>query len=56
MIAGEVGLQESVMDFYWNYSGRDSIDEAGKEAFFRAIKVAGQLFASITEFIQVGPL
>ena len=46
-------LQESLMDFYWNYSGRDSIDEAGKAAFFRAIKVAAQLFASITEFIQV---
>lgn len=48
-------LQESLMDFYWNYSGRDSIDDAGKAAFFRAIKVAAQLFASITEFIQVKP-
>ena len=46
-------LQESIMDFYWNYSGRDSIDFNGKSAFFRAITVAAQLFASITEFIQV---
>ena len=41
------------MDFYWHYSGQDSIDEAGKGSFFRAIKVAAQVFASITEFIQV---
>ena len=41
------------MDFYWHYSGQDTIDEAGKGSFFRAIKVAAQVFASITEFIQV---
>ncbi|KAK2153790.1 hypothetical protein LSH36_286g03064 [Paralvinella palmiformis] len=47
-------LQESMMDFYWHYSGKDSIDAAGKESFFRAIKVASQVFNSITEYIQ-GP-
>jgi len=41
------------MDFYWHYSGKDSIDAAGKESFFRAIKVASQVFNSITEYIQV---
>ena len=46
-------LQESIMDFYWHYSGKDMIDEAGKESFLRAITVAAQVFASITEFIQV---
>jgi len=47
-------LQESIMDFYWHYSGRDSIDPAGKESFLKAITVTAQIFASITEFIQ-GP-
>ena len=46
-------LQESMMDFYWHYSGRDIIDPPGKESFFRAIKVAAQIFCSITEYIQV---
>ena len=46
-------LQESIMDFYWHYSGKDTIDQAGKESFLRAITVAAQVFASITEFIQV---
>eukprot|EP00918_Siedleckia_nematoides_P083659 GHVU01183372.1.p1 GENE.GHVU01183372.1~~GHVU01183372.1.p1 ORF type:complete len:1551 (-),score=325.07 GHVU01183372.1:746-4819(-) len=47
-------VQESIMDFYWHYSGRDTIDPAGKDSFCRAIKVAAQVFAAITEYIQ-GP-
>lgn len=46
-------LQESIMDFYWHYSGKETIDPAGKESFCRAIKVAAQVFAAITEYIQV---
>ena len=41
------------MDFYWHYSGKDTIDQAGKDSFTRAIKVAVQVFRSITEYIQV---
>ncbi|GFR86965.1 ryanodine receptor 44F, partial [Elysia marginata] len=47
-------LQESIMDFYWHYSGKDVIDKAGKENFLRAIMVAAQVFNSLTEYIQ-GP-
>ena len=46
-------LQESIMDFYWNYSNKDVIDESGKENFCRAIMVAKQVFCSLTEYIQV---
>ena len=46
-------LQESIMDFYWHYSGKETIDPAGKDSFIRAINVAAQLFRSITEYIQV---
>jgi len=46
-------IQESMMDFYWHYSGKDTIDEAGKANFIRAIKVGKQLFAALTEYIQV---
>ena len=46
-------IQESMMDFYWHYSGKDTIDEAGKFNFVRAIKVGKQLFAALTEYIQV---
>ena len=42
------------MDFYWHYSGKETIDIAGVESFIRAIKVAMQVFRSITEYIQVG--
>ena len=41
------------MDFYWHYSGKDTIDAGGKESFVRAIKVAAQVFTTITEYIQV---
>lgn len=41
------------MDFYWHYSGKDTIDEAGKFNFIRAIKVGKQVFAALTEYIQV---
>ncbi|KAK0046902.1 ryanodine receptor 44F, partial [Biomphalaria pfeifferi] len=47
-------LQESIMDFYWHYSGKDIIDAAGKDNFSRAIMVAAQVFNSLTEYIQ-GP-
>ncbi|XP_064602338.1 ryanodine receptor 2-like [Liolophura sinensis] len=47
-------LQESIMDFYWHYSGKDIIDSAGKDNFCRAIKVATQVFRTLTEYIQ-GP-
>ncbi|KAJ8309071.1 hypothetical protein KUTeg_013945 [Tegillarca granosa] len=47
-------LQESIMDFYWHYSGKDIIDQAGKENFCRAITVAKQVFITLTEYIQ-GP-
>lgn len=44
------------MDFYWHYSGKDTIDPAGKESFCRAIKVAAQVFCTITEYIQVNKI
>ncbi|XP_052768471.1 ryanodine receptor 2-like isoform X9 [Mya arenaria] len=47
-------LQESIMDFYWHYSGKDTIDAAGKDNFCRAIMVSKQVFASLTEYVQ-GP-
>uniref|UniRef100_A0A3Q3W1X0 Uncharacterized protein n=2 Tax=Percomorphaceae TaxID=1489872 RepID=A0A3Q3W1X0_MOLML len=47
-------LQESISDFYWYYSGKDVIDEAGQRNFSRALAVAKQVFNSLTEYIQ-GP-
>jgi ryanodine receptor 2 len=47
-------LQESIMDFYWHYSGKSTVDKAGKENFCKAISVASQVFNSLTEYIQ-GP-
>lgn len=47
-------LQESIMDFYWHYSGKSTVDAAGKENFCRAINVAKQVFNTLTEYIQ-GP-
>ncbi|TNN17701.1 Ryanodine receptor isoform 2 [Schistosoma japonicum] len=47
-------LQESIMDFYWHYSNKDTIDESGKSSFIRAIKIGKQVFRSLTEYIQ-GP-
>jgi hypothetical protein len=47
-------LQESVSDFYWYYSSKDTIDENGKEHFADAIAMAKQVFNSLTEYIQ-GP-
>lgn len=41
------------MDFYWHYSGRESIDQSGKNNFFRAIEVGKQVFRTLTEYIQV---
>lgn len=46
-------LQESMMDFYWHYSGKDIIDPSGKGNFCRAINVAKQVFRTLTEYIQV---
>ena len=46
-------FQESMMDFYWHYSGKSVIDCAGVDSFIRAIHVAAQVFCSITEYIQV---
>ena len=45
-------LQESVSDFYWYYSSKDSIDDNGKEHFADAIAMAKQVFNSLTEYIQ----
>lgn len=47
-------LQESIMDFYWHYSSKETIDQAGKLNFFKAIGVASQVFNTLTEVIQ-GP-
>lgn len=47
-------LQESIMDFYWHYSGKSTVDPAGKENFCKAINVAKQVFNTLTEYIQ-GP-
>ncbi|XP_055318049.1 ryanodine receptor isoform X5 [Sitodiplosis mosellana] len=47
-------LQESIMDFYWHYSSKEVIDQAGKLNFFKAIGVASQVFNTLTEVIQ-GP-
>jgi len=45
--------QESIMDFYWHYVSKDTIDESGKNSFLRAISIASQVFNSISEYIQV---
>ncbi|XP_009293050.2 ryanodine receptor 3 isoform X4 [Danio rerio] len=47
-------LQESISDFYWYYSGKDVMDEAGQHNFSKALSVAKQIFNSLTEYIQ-GP-
>ncbi|CAM4882414.1 unnamed protein product [Rotaria socialis] len=47
-------LQESIMDFYWHYSGKETVDAHGKENLCRAISVAKQVFNTLTEYIQ-GP-
>lgn len=49
-------VQESISDFYWYYSGKDVIDEAGQRNFSRALAVAKQVFNSLTEYIQVAPV
>jgi ryanodine receptor 2 len=41
------------MDFYWHYSGKETVDAHGKENFCRAINVAKQVFNTLTEYIQV---
>jgi len=46
-------VQESIMDFYWHYVSKDTIDDAGKNSFLRAISIASQVFNSISEYIQV---
>lgn len=46
-------IQESIMDFYWHYSGKETVDAHGKENFCRAINVAKQVFNTLTEYIQV---
>lgn len=48
-----VCFQESISDFYWYYSGKDVMDEAGQRNFSRALAVAKQIFNSLTEYIQV---
>ncbi|KAM9848015.1 LOW QUALITY PROTEIN: ryanodine receptor 2-like [Aulostomus maculatus] len=47
-------VQESISDFYWYYSGKDVINEHGQHHFSKAIKVAKQVFNTLTEYIQ-GP-
>lgn len=44
------------MDFYWHYSGKETVDAHGKENFCRAINVAKQVFNTLTEYIQVGSI
>ena len=46
-------FQESISDFYWYYSGKDVMDEAGQRNFSKALAVAKQIFNSLTEYIQV---
>ena len=46
-------LQESIMDFYWHYASKETIDPAGQETLTRALNVASQVFNTITEVIQV---
>ncbi|CAI8034630.1 Ryanodine receptor 2 [Geodia barretti] len=47
-------LQESVSDFYWHYSGQETIDLLGRDSLLRAFRVAKQVFRTLTEYIQ-GP-
>ncbi|XP_062863941.1 ryanodine receptor 2 [Trichomycterus rosablanca] len=47
-------VQESISDFYWYYSGKEVIDEHGQRNFSKAIRVAKQVFNTLTEYIQ-GP-
>ncbi|KAF7669099.1 hypothetical protein LDENG_00247690 [Lucifuga dentata] len=47
-------VQESISDFYWYYSGKNMIDIHGQHNFSSAIKVAKQVFNTLTEYIQ-GP-
>uniref|UniRef100_A0A8B9LM49 Ryanodine receptor 2b (cardiac) n=1 Tax=Astyanax mexicanus TaxID=7994 RepID=A0A8B9LM49_ASTMX len=47
-------VQESISDFYWHYSGKDVIDDHGQRNFSKAIRVAKQVFNTLTEYIQ-GP-
>ncbi|XP_030643358.1 ryanodine receptor 2 [Chanos chanos] len=47
-------LQESISDFYWHYSGKEVIDQRGQQSFSKAIRVAKQVFNTLTEYIQ-GP-
>ncbi|XP_065916546.1 ryanodine receptor 2-like isoform X2 [Dysidea avara] len=47
-------LQESISDFYWHYSSYEAIDAQGREIFFKAFRIAKQVFRTLTEFIQ-GP-
>uniref|UniRef100_A0AAR2IQQ6 Ryanodine receptor 2b (cardiac) n=1 Tax=Pygocentrus nattereri TaxID=42514 RepID=A0AAR2IQQ6_PYGNA len=47
-------VQESISDFYWYYSGKDVIDDHGQRNFSKAIRVAKQVFNTLTEYIQ-GP-
>ncbi|KAI0981288.1 hypothetical protein GJ496_001976 [Pomphorhynchus laevis] len=47
-------LQESMMDFYWHFSGKDTMDATGKECFCRSIDVSRQVLKTLTEYIQ-GP-
>ncbi|XP_071962240.1 ryanodine receptor 2-like isoform X3 [Antedon mediterranea] len=47
-------LQESISDFYWHYSRKEVVDIQGRENFSRAIRVAKQVFRTLTEYIQ-GP-
>ncbi|TKS85783.1 Ryanodine receptor 2 [Collichthys lucidus] len=46
-------VQESISDFYWYYSGKDVIDVHGQHNFSKAIKVAKQVFNTLTEYIQL---
>jgi hypothetical protein len=47
-------LQESISDFYWHYSGQETIDLLGRDSLLKAFMVAKQVFRTLTEYIQ-GP-
>ncbi|OUC45117.1 EF hand, partial [Trichinella nativa] len=42
------------MDFYWHFSSKEVVDEAGKAHFLKALSVCSQVFNTLTESIQ-GP-
>ena len=46
-------LQESVRDFYWHHAQLEGVEGPARESFQAAFKVTGQVFRTLTEYIQV---